>query len=246
MGSEAPRVIVPGWPAPANVRAASTTRRGGVSRGVFASLNLGEDTGDEPAVVGENRARLRAHLALPREPAWLRQVHGTEVVDAAGGGRAGDAAVAMHAGAVCAVLTADCLPVALCRDDGRGVGVAHAGWRGLAAGVLEASVRALGSSPGSMLAWLGPAIGPDAFEVGEEVRQAFVAADPAAAAAFRPSPGGRWLADLYALARQRLRACGVGAVFGGGWCTVSDPARFYSYRREGTTGRMATLIWLAD
>lgn len=236
----------PRWPAPPSVGACSTTRSGGVSRGPYAGLNLGAHVGDAPEAVAENRARLRRWLALPAEPAWLEQVHGCAVAEAERGPARADAAVARGPGAVCVVMTADCLPVLLCDRDGTRVAAAHAGWRGLAAGVLETTVEALGGAPDGLMAWLGPAIGPASFEVGEEVRAAFVEPDPGAAAAFVPSPGGRWLADLYALARRRLAAVGVTAVYGGGLDTYADAGRFYSYRRERATGRMASLIWLRD
>ena len=238
--------IVPAWPAPARVRAVVTTRGGGVSRPPWDSLNLADHVGDDPADVAENRRRLRAHLALPAEPTWLQQVHGCDVVDADGGAIRcpADAAVAEHAGTVCAVLTADCLPVLFCDCAATVVGVAHAGWRGLAAGVLERTIVRLGRPAHDLLVWLGPAIGPGAFEVGDDVRSAFVGHDREAVGCFRPGAGGRWLADLYGLARLRLRSAGVHAVHGGGVCTFSDATRFYSYRRDGATGRMASLLWL--
>jgi YfiH family protein len=241
--------LFPDWPAPPSVRAALTTRHGGVSAAPWDSLNLAAHVGDDPAHVAENRRRLRAHLDLPAEPFWLRQVHGCDVAQAgASDGVApcsADASVATTPGLVCAVLTADCLPVLFCDRLGSWVAAAHAGWRGLAAGVLERTVQRAPASPGELLAWLGPAIGPQAFEVGPEVREAFVAADPGAADCFSVSPAGRWLADLYGLARRRLAACGVGWVGGGGLCTYTDSDRFFSFRRDGTTGRMASLIWLA-
>lgn len=236
--------IVPDWPAPASVRALVTTRTGGVSAGAYASLNLATHVGDDPAAVAENRRRLRAHL--PAEPLWLSQVHGTTVSraeDAVEGVEA-DAAFTRRAGRVCAVLTADCLPVLLCNDVGTVVAAAHAGWRGLAGGVVEAAVRAMNEPPPRLLAWLGPAIGPQAFEVGAEVRAAFLAHSPDAAAAFAAKENGKWLADLYRLAEQRLNALGVSRVYGGGRCTFLEADSFYSYRREKTTGRMASLIWL--
>lgn len=239
-----PVCLVPDWPAPAQVRALITTRAGGASVGPYASLNLADHVGDDPAAVRANRARLRA--LLPTEPVWLEQVHGTDVLRVeTGGARRADAAVSRAPGTVCAVLTADCLPVLLADRAGTVVAAAHAGWRGLSAGVLERTVVAMDTDPGQLLAWLGPAIGPDAFQVGDEVRAAFLAADAAAAAAFRPDGPGKWRADLYALARQRLARAGVQAVYGGGLCTFSDPGRFFSYRRDGTTGRMASLIWLS-
>ncbi len=238
--------LVPGWPAPRAVRAALTTRAGGVSRGAYASLNLALHVGDDPAAVAENRRRIRAALALPSEPSWLQQVHGRVVARLPGPlPEAADAAVCFERGPVCAVLIADCLPVFFASRDGDRVGLAHAGWRGLAAGVLEATIAALDCDPARLLAWLGPSIGPDAFEVGAEVRAAFVEADASAAAHFRPGRADRYFADLPALARARLAACGVTAVQGAGDCTVADSARFYSYRRDGATGRMAALAWLA-
>jgi len=242
-----PDWLTPDWPAPGRVRAASTLRTGGVSAGPWTSLNLGAHVGDDPAAVTANRRLLVEALGLPSEPRWLQQVHGTRVAgcDWQPGCEA-DAAVTDQPGDVCVVMTADCLPVLLCNRAGTRVAAAHAGWRGLAAGVLERSAGAFADPPGDLLAWLGPAIGPGAFEVGEEVRQAFCAKDPGAAVAFAPSvQAGHWLADLYSLARRRLAACGVNAVYGGGECTYSDAARYFSFRRDGTTGRMASLVWLA-
>ena len=241
-------LIRPDWPAPPGVRACSTTRNGGVSQGPFAGLNLGDHVGDDAERVADNRMRLREALNLPAEPLWLRQVHGCGVARAgeASQGCTADVAVAWGPGQVCAVMTADCLPVLLCDRGGGAVAAVHAGWRGLAAGVLEQGVAALGVSPSEVLAWLGPAIGPAAFEVGSEVRDQLLAADPGAESAFCPSPDGRWLADLYALARRRLGRIAVAGVFGGGHCTYSDPSRFFSYRRDGVTGRMASLIWLVQ
>jgi YfiH family protein len=238
--------LVPDWPAPPRVRAMVTTRHGGASRGAFAGFNLAEHVGDDAAAVAANRQRLRRHV--PAEPLWLQQVHGVRCVDAAAAqpGETADACVAHAPHQVCVVMTADCLPVLLCDRAGTAVAAAHAGWRGLAAGVIEAAVRALACPPGQLLAWLGPAIGPLAFAVGDEVRAAFLAVDGATAAAFVPCGDGKWLCDLYQLARQRLAACGVTAVSGGGWCTVADAERFYSYRRDRATGRIATLIWLED
>ena len=236
--------IVPDWPAPATVRALSTTRAGGVSQGAFASLNLGDHVGDEPAAVAENRRRVGE--MLPGTPVWLAQIHGCEVVDldAKGAVPAVDAAVCRTPDKACVIMTADCLPVLFCDRDGTVVAAAHAGWRGLFGGVLENTVRAMRVAPNGLLAWLGPAIGPAAFEVGEEVRAAFVANDPGAAVAFAANERGRWLADLYALARRRLAACGVANVTGGDRCTLTESDRFFSYRRDGKTGRMATMVWL--
>lgn len=239
--------LIPDWPAPAGVRSLSTTRRGGFSLGRYASLNLGDHVGDDPQLVQANRHWLAGKLA--GAPCWLNQVHGKSVVDAASfvadeRRPDADAAYARQASVICTVMTADCLPVLFCDDRGDVVAAAHAGWRGLLDGVLEATVVAMAAPGERLLAWLGPAIGPTAFEVGDEVRQAFVARDAGAAAAFVPAPGGKWLADIFQLARQRLAACGVTRVFGGNHCTVSDPEQFFSYRRDGQTGRMASMIWL--
>jgi YfiH family protein len=211
-------------------------------------MNPADHVGDAATAVGANRQRLARVLDLPAAPVWLRQVHGITVIDAADAPAApqADAAFSCRPGVVCAVLTADCLPLLLCNRAGTVVAAAHAGWRGLAAGVVEQSVAALDVAPGQLLAWLGPAIGPAAYTVGEEVREAFIRHDPRAAAAFAPAPGGGWLADLYRLARQRLAACGIDAVFGGGRCTFTEAQDFFSYRRDGVTGRMATLIWLEN
>ena len=258
-GGDALGWIVPDWPAPAAVRAVSTTRQGGFSSGAWSSLNLGLRCSDDPAAVRRNRSMLRSYL--PAEPCWLAQEHGVTVFrhPRSGGRRenagesagldpgstepAADAQVAWLPGQVCAVLGADCLPVLLCNDAGTVVAAAHAGWRGLAAGVLEQTVLNMGEPPHRLMAWMGPAIGPSAFEVGIEVRAAFLRQDERAAAAFVPR-GERWLLDLYAVARQRLERAGVSAISGGDFCTYTDPGRFFSYRRDGVTGRMATLVWL--
>lgn len=238
-------MIRPDWPAPAGVQSIMTTRSGGVSQPPWASYNLGDHVGDDPAHVAVNRARLRDEH-LPAEPGWLRQVHSARVVELGrDADREADAAFTHAHGQVCAVLTADCLPVLFCDRAGSVVAAAHAGWRGLAGGVLEATVAAMQVPPGEVLAWMGAAIGPQAFEVGDEVRAAFVAQHPAAAAAFVAGAPGKWMADIYALARIRLGAVGVQAVHGGGRCTFSEAESFYSYRRDGVTGRMASLIWLA-
>ncbi|MDP1923925.1 MAG: peptidoglycan editing factor PgeF [Thiobacillus sp.] len=219
-----------------------STREGGVSHAPWASLNLGDHVGDDPAHVAANRARLRC--ALPSEPGWLKQVHSATVVEAGLNVPEADAAYSRKAGTVCAVLTADCLPALFCDRAGSVVAAAHAGWRGLAYGVLEATVAAMQVPPGEILAWMGAAIGPQAFEVGDEVRQVFVAQHPETAAAFFPHAPGKWLADIYQLARVRLNHAGVPAVYGGGRCTFTETERFFSYRRDGVTGRMASLIWL--
>lgn len=236
--------FVPDWPLPHGVRALQTTRCGGVSQGPWRSFNLGDHVGDDAAHVADNRALLSA--ALPAAPRWLRQVHGTAVFSADSVEMAvpeADAAVARRAGVVCAVMTADCLPILICDRAGSVVAAVHAGWRGLRAGVIEASVAAMQVAPKDLTVWLGPAIGPGAFEVGAEVREAFVADDPIAAEAFIPGTGGRWLGNLYMLARQRLRVAGVTEIHGGNSCTLAEPERYFSYRRSGVTGRMATLIW---
>ncbi len=233
------------WPAPPQVRCRVSQRGGGVSTGAYASLNLGAHVGDEPEHVLENRRRLGADWQLPGEPCWLEQVHGIAVVEPdRDATRAADGAVTSRPGTVCAILTADCLPVLLCERSGRRVGAAHAGWRGLAAGVIEAAVAAMRYPPEELLAWLGPAIGPAAYEVGDEVRAAFVGRDRAHASAFTKNARGRWQADLYALARRRLALAGIDAVYGGGCCTFSEPERYFSHRREAPCGRMASLIWL--
>jgi len=242
--------IVPAWDAPAEVAALMTTRKGGVSAGVHASLNLGANVGDDERAVAENRRRLCA--LLPAPPRWLRQVHGADVVvqraEAASEPAVADAAVTRERGVVCAVQVADCLPVLLADRDGTAVGIAHAGWRGLAAGVVErtvATIGDLGADAGRLVAWLGPCIGPLAFEVGPEVRAAFLATDAGADACFAPGVPGKWLADLRGLARRRLAACGVHAIAASDACTVADAARFYSWRRDRGGGRMAALVWLA-
>ena len=239
-----PEWIVPDWPAAKRVRTLITTRAGGTSSGHFSSLNLSERVGDDPRCVERNRAILTA--CLPAEPAWMKQVHGTAVIDPEGAApeTEADAAVTRRVGSVCAVTTADCLPVLLADRAGQVAGIAHAGWRGLAGGVIGSTVRAMGS-PEDLIAYIGPGIGPQRYEVGEDVRRAFVDRDRAAAASFAPARNGKYLADLYALARARLAAAGVTAVYGGGFCTASEE-RFFSYRRDRTTGRMASLIWLED
>ena len=238
-------LIIPDWPAPANVRAVQTTRQGGVSLPPYDSLNLGGHVGDVPLRVARNRLSLNS--LLPSEPVWLEQVHGTVVADAdmAGCSPSADACIARHSASVCVVMTADCLPVLLCDRQGTVVGAVHAGWKGLAAGVIEATVQAMGVPAQQMMAWLGPAISQSAFEVGEEVRAAFVKADPQAAAAFvSGKESGKYLADIYALARLRLNALGITDIYGGDRCTYCEPEQFFSYRRDGVTGRQGTFIWL--
>lgn len=258
--------LVPNWPAPANVKALQTTRQGGVSAAPYDSLNLGDHVGDAPLAVERNRILLNA--LLPSEPVWLEQAHGTVVANADNASclPQADACIARHRAAVCVVMTADCLPVLLCDTQGSVVGAAHAGWKGLAAGVIEATVQAMDAAPPNLMAWLGPAISQQAFEVGDEVRALFVDADPKAAAAFTPSPwsgkgvdsslpfgervpvrareGMKYMADIYALAHLRLNALGITRIYGGDHCTYRESEKFFSYRRDGATGRMGTFIWL--
>jgi YfiH family protein len=239
----------PEWPVPAGVRAAVTLRDGpGDSAAPFDRFNLGLRSGDDAAIVQRNRSRLGEALALPSAPRWLAQVHGAGVVRLDAGVRddepEADAAVTSVPGVVLAILTADCLPVLFAARDGSEVAAAHAGWRGLAGGVLEATVAAMRTPARDVLAWLGPAAGPQAYEIGTEVRDAFVADDPGARDAFVATRPGHWRIDLYALARRKLAAAGLAATSGGGLCTITDAARFYSYRRDGRTGRHASLVWM--
>ncbi len=237
--------LVPDWPAPERVRACVTTRQGGTSRAPYDSMNMGIHVGDNPAVVEENRNRLIAMLELPSVPLWLNQVHGCTVVEvgAAPAGSEADASVSRTPGQVCAVMSADCLPLLLCDQAGSCVAAVHAGWRGLADGVIDSALDSMRIPVREIVAWLGPAIGPDSFVVGDEVRRHFIKEHSQAEVGF--SPGGEgWLADIYTLARLRLRRRGVVAIYGGGYCTFRDKARFFSYRRDGRTGRMVSLIWL--
>jgi polyphenol oxidase len=241
-------LLRPDWPAPAGVMACSTLRRGaGISLPPFDHFNLGARCGDHAAAVAANRAALRELAGLPSAPRWLAQVHGIAVhrcgAECEDGEPEADAAITAEAGVVLAVLTADCLPLLFCSEDGNEIAAAHAGWRGLAGGVLEATVREFSLPVERYLAWLGPAAGPQAYEVGDEVRAAFVDVDRGAAAAFAPTRPGHWFCDLYALARRRLQELGLQRIHGGGFCTISDPARFFSHRRDGRSGRMASLIW---
>lgn len=248
---EAPGFITADWPAPARVRACTSLRRGGCSAGPWNSFNLGAHVGDAPRAVARNRALLGATLGLPAQPQWLEQVHGCGVVEARSDGvpRRGDACWTGRPGVVCAVLTADCLPVLLCDRAATVVAAVHCGWRGLAAGMIEVALGRLPVPRGELLAWLGPAIGPAAFEVGAEVRAAFLLRhdDAAVRAAFVPhdDAASRYRADLYALARTELARLGVQAVYGGRWCTHDSAELFYSYRRDGVCGRMASLIWIS-
>ncbi len=236
-------LITPDWPAPANVKALQTTRQGGVSMGVYASLNLGDHVKDNPQHVAANRQLLSAYL--PTEPVWLNQVHGVRVIDAALSSclESADASVATRKQVVCVTMTADCLPVLLCDHAGTVVAAVHAGWRSLCDGVIEATVAAMPVPADQLMAWLGPAIGPEAFEVGSEVRAQFMAKDAQAESAFK-AKGDKWLGDLYTIARQRLQRLGVTQVYGGGHCTFSESETFFSFRRDGDTGRMGSFIWL--
>ncbi len=236
--------LVPDWPLPSNVRAFVTTREGGVSEGEFASMTLGTASGDDAARVHRNRDILRTHL--PSDAPWLRQGHGTQVVDLdRDAGRTADACITRTPGRTAGVLTADCMPLFLGDVRGRVVGVAHAGWRGMAAGVIESTVHALAVPPGEVVAWMGPTIGPDAFEVGPEVREAFIAADAGAGDAFRPHVPGKFMADLYALARRRLARAGVTRIHGGGFCTFHVRGPLFSYRRGKASGGKGRFLWLA-
>ena len=281
-----PSFLVPVWPAPERVKALTTTRGGGCSAPPYESFNMGDHVGDVPTCVGHNRRRLTELAGLPESPRWMNQVHGTRVSVESGilcsdsdsnsivvpnqdeSGCEADASITDQAGIVLAVMTADCLPVLVCDRQGERIGAIHAGWRGLLDGIIEQTFLGLSEQiaregggtapkPDDWLVWLGPAIGPEAFEVGDEVRQAFLAHDPAAEVAFRPPPPAphrphaqtsqsKWLADLYLLARQRLQGLGIEAIYGGGFCTYTDSQRFFSYRRDGVTGRMATCIWLDE
>lgn len=258
MTADSALLLHPYWPAPPNVRACVTLRRGGgegVSLAPFDDFNLGAGCGDAPEAVAANRTRLAAIAKLPSSPRWLRQVHGVEVLrcastpednglgvlDAVG---EADASIARDPGVVLAILTADCLPVLFAAADGSEVAAAHAGWRGLAAGVLEATVDAMRSAPDEIIAWLGPAAGPQTYEIGIDVFDTFVSRDAGAARHFVATRPGHWRVDLFGLARDRLAAAGVTRVFGGNICTISEPARFFSHRRDGRSGRMASLIWM--
>ena len=238
--------LLPDWDAPARVRAFVTTRAGGVSGGEFASMNLGGSSGDDPAYVARNRLIVREQL--PAAARWMKQVHGTDVADldalAESQVPVADAAVASKPGRVGVVLTADCMPLFLADESAERIAVAHAGWRGMAAGVIERTLEAMGSNPSRVMAWMGPTIGPAAFEVGPEVREAFMAADMDAGAAFRSHKPGKYMADLYALARRRLDRAGVRRVHGGGFCTYTEAQRFFSYRRAQNSGRMGAFIWI--
>jgi len=235
--------LQPDWPAPSHVHAVTTLRSGGVSGGVFSSLNPAMHVGDEAHLVHVNRQQIKEMLALPSEPVWLEQIHSNRVVAAAKSQllQQADASYTDLAGVVCAVMTADCLPLLLCDVDGTQVAAIHAGWRGLLAGIIGNTVACLKNR--DLLVWLGPAIGPESFEVGAEVRAAFLEKSAEFSSAFKEQDNGKWLADIYQMARIELQALGINKVFGGNFCTVTEQDRFYSYRRDKVTGRMATLIW---
>jgi len=235
--------LLPDWPAPENIHAAATLRTGGVSDGVYASFNPALHVGDSHDRVNENRRLIKEMLNLPSEPVWLEQVHSSIVIDAANPEsiKQADASYTAEPGIVCAVMTADCLPVLICDADGSSVAAIHAGWRGLLAGIITNTVKILQKQ--NLLVWLGPAIGPECFEVGAEVRDAFVNKSATFANAFKERGDGHWLADIYQLARNELKVLGIDKVYGGHFCTVTERERFYSYRRDKETGRMATLIW---
>jgi polyphenol oxidase len=239
-------MIQPDWPAPAHVRAATTTRYGGVSQGRYDSFNLADHVGDDPVAVAHNRQLLKNQLELPAEPFWLSQVHGCRIADrhSENPGCQADGFTSADTGVVCVVLTADCLPLLLTDRQGREVAAVHVGWRGLAAGIIEQALSRMSAQPESLLAWMGPAIGASAFEVGEEVRHTFIASAKEDRQAFKQGRPGHWWADLYLLAKMRMLRAGVGFISGGDYCTVTDRERFFSYRRDGVTGRMASLIWL--
>lgn len=243
MNTPHPQWIIPDWPAPAHVRALVTTRAGGTSAGAYASMNLGRRTADDPVAVEANHAQL--NRLLPATPRWLAQVHGSTVVDAdtLTDVPQADASVACRTGTVCAILIADCLPVLFTNRTGSCIAAAHAGWRGLAGGVLAHTIARMPAQPAELMAWIGPGIGPTAFEVGNDVLQAFCADAPERKTAFKPLRANKWLCDLPTLARDALRRAGVTQIYGGNFCTYTDTERFYSHRRNAVTGRMAALIW---
>ena len=240
-----PNWITPDWPAPENIKAFTSTRKAGVSEGAFASFNLALHVEDNPQQVKQNRQLLFEALNLPSEPVWLEQVHGVQVINAdhADNTPQADAAFSTEKNKVCVVMIADCLPVLICNRQGTKVAAAHAGWRGLQAGVIEASIESLQENRQDILVWLGPAIGPDTFEVGDDVRQKFITEIPETVSAFTVSKPGHWLANIYELAKIRLQNMGIDQIYGGDFCTYTDQQHFYSYRRDGVTGRMASLIW---
>lgn len=243
---EPSHLIIPDWPAPKAVKSFISTRHGGISIGDYSALNLGDHVGDDPQAVSVNRSSLQACTGLSQEPLWLSQVHGTRVVDVAGSepGEQADGCVAFGSSGICVVLTADCLPILLTDSAGTRVAALHAGWRGLADGIIEQGIKKLAVPGSELMAYLGPAIGPKAFEVGEEVLQQFCQHDPVAVKAFKPNGPEKWLADIYELARQRLTRLNIDRIYGGNRCTFTEAEDFYSYRRDGECGRMASMIWI--
>jgi polyphenol oxidase len=235
--------LQPDWPAPSNIHAATTLRTGGVSQGKYANFNLAMHVGDDPELVHQNRGLLKTGLKLPSEPIWLNQTHSNRAIEAIASesSQPADASYTNRAGVVCVVLTADCLPLLVCAADGSEIAAIHAGWRGLVDGIIDNTIAALTSK--EVLVWLGPAIGPERFEVGDDVRQAYLGKSTEFAPAFKQQNENKWLADIYRLARINLAMLGIDKVYGGGFCTVTDDEQFYSYRRDKETGRMATLIW---
>lgn len=247
--------LKPEWPAPANVRAATTLRTGGHSQHSFASLNLAQHVGDDPRRVAENRQMIKSWLNLPNDPFWLNQIHSSRVVQATVDNlmSSADASFTSEAGIVCAVMTADCLPLLLCSKNGTQVAAIHAGWKGLAAGIISNTLNAMQTERKSLqtaypdfLAWMGPAIGPCCFQVGDDLRLTFLRKSSEYACAFRQQDAQHWLADIYQLAKIELATLGIDRIYGGDFCTMTDGQRFYSYRRDGQTGRMATLIWRSE
>lgn len=240
--------IYPDWPAPDNIKAFTTTRQGGVSFSPYDAFNLGDHVADSPADVQKNRDILITMAGLPSQPKWLTQVHGTRVIDSQHWqtGEEADAIFCQQPDDVCAILTADCLPVLLCNQSGSQIAAIHAGWRGLLNGIIEKTLTHFSTEPSTTIAWLGPAIGPQQFEVGKEVFDAFTHIDTQAEQAFKQIDNEHYLADIYQLARQRLQNHGVTQIYGGNHCTVSEPVQFYSYRRDGQTGRMASIIWIEN
>lgn len=238
--------IIPDWPAPDNIRAFSSTRDGGFSQAPFDNLNLGDHVGDDSHLVTKNRLKLSQLIQTPEEPRWLKQVHGIHVLDSGDWqlGSEADAIFSQHVNHVCTIMTADCLPILLCNQQGDTVAAIHAGWRSLAAGIIEKTLARFHCKAETVIAWLGPAIGPSQFEVGHDVYDTFCQHSPSARQAFKASDSSHYLADIYQLATQRLNSHGVNAIYGGDLCTVSDEQQFFSYRRDGKTGRMATLIWI--
>jgi len=243
---QSPGFLQPDWPAPPGVHALVTLRTGGFSTGPYTSFNLAAHTDDDPAAVSRNRELLRTYFRLPSEPVWLHQVHSNRMVEAGpdSGGAEADGCSTSTAGKVCAVMTADCLPVLICNRTGTRVAAAHAGWRGLHKGIITNAISMFNSGPAELMVWLGPAIGPQAFEVGADVIRSFTASSSENATAFKQTDDQHWLCDLYTLARLELAGLGVTSVFGGNQCTYTDELRFYSYRRNSITGRMASIIWL--